>query len=446
MNLESIRNQTNKMILTYSVPAIIAMLLTSLVTIVDGLFITNLVGKEALSGIHLGLPILYVFLGISIMIGVGGVTIAGKELGKGNANKSVNVFNQTFWTTALSVTLLSTLSLLLLNPVLEGFKVQQVLQTYMKDYYGIILWVYPFMMMNVVSGMFIRAEGQPHIFMLVTLIINVLNVVLDYVFILKLEMGVGGAASASGISILLGFILMNGYFVKFSKVFKFSRFKFSKPVAKMTVLNGSSELIGQLSFSITNFLFNAVVLKEIGVIGLAATSLVGYSGYMFNMIVIGFGQGTGPMISYCTGAKELGLSMQIRKHTLRIVTGVAIVFWLLLTLLSKPYANAFTDDLQLIALIVMGLRIYAIAFGLISYNVLNSFYFTSMGYPKESAIISSSRGLIVLSIAIMILPKVLGILGVWLVAPVTELITAFIVYYFIRKLRSSREYAIESIN
>ncbi len=89
----------------------------------------------------------------------------------------------------------------------------------------------------------------------------------------------------------------------------------------MTLLNGSSEFIGQLSFSITNFLFNAVVLNEIGIIGLAATSLVGYSGFMFNMIVIGFGQGTGPMISYCTGAKEIDLSMQIRKHTLRIVSG-----------------------------------------------------------------------------------------------------------------------------
>ncbi len=87
-------------------------------------------------------------------------------------------------------------------------------------------------------------------------------------------------------------------------------------------------------------MFNAVVLNEIGIIGLAATSLVGYSGFMFNMIVIGFGQGTGPMISYCTGAKEIDLSMQIRKHTLRIVSGLAIVIWLLLTALSRSYANA----------------------------------------------------------------------------------------------------------
>ncbi len=164
---------------------------------------------------------------------------------------------------------------------------------------------------------------------------------------------------------------------------------------------------------------------------------------MFNMIVIGFGQGTGPMISYCTGAKEIDLSMQIRKHTLRIVSGLAIVIWLLLTALSRSYANAFTDDLQLISLIIVGLRIYTLGFGLISYNVLNSFYFTSMGYPKESAIISSARGLIVLSVAILILPKMMGIVGVWLVAPVTELITAFIVYYFIRKLKSSKSFAIE---
>ncbi len=150
------------------------------------------------------------------MIGVGGVTIAGMELGKGNTEKSINVFNQTYWTTALSVAILSIISVLVLGPVLAVFNVDPVLQMYMRNYYGIILWVYPFMMMNVVNGMFIRAEGKPHIFMVVTVIINTVNVLLDYIFILKLDMGVIGAASASGISILLGFVLMNGYF---SKVF-----------------------------------------------------------------------------------------------------------------------------------------------------------------------------------------------------------------------------------
>ncbi|MBN2898595.1 MAG: MATE family efflux transporter, partial [Clostridia bacterium] len=183
MNLNDMHQHPKSYILKYSIPSIIAMLLTSLVTIVDGLFISNHVGKSALSALHLGLPMLYIFLGIGIMIGVGGVSLAGRALGEQHKERAINLFNQTYWTGMTLVFLLALTCSLFLLPVINWLIKDTTLQNYFIDYYRIMLIIYPFMMMNILCGMFIRAEGKPEIFMQITLIVNALNILLDYLFI-----------------------------------------------------------------------------------------------------------------------------------------------------------------------------------------------------------------------------------------------------------------------
>lgn len=429
MDLLSIQQHPKEFILKYSIPSIIAMVLTSLVTIVDGLFISNYVGKEALSAIQLGLPLLYVFLAIAIMIGVGGVSIAGRRLGQGDKDHAINVFNQTYSTAFISIVLLSLVSYLLLGPALDVFDLPRRLQYHFLTYYKIILFVYPLMMMNIVGGMFIRAEGKPQLFMFITLIMNITNIALDYYLIGQLKLGVSGAAIASTISIVIGYVVMLIFFTKLAKIFRLKRFTFSMTDFKQTLYNGSSEFIGQLSFSITIFLFNSVVLTQIGLSGLAAMTLVGYAGYLFNMIVIGFGQGISPIISYSYGAQNMSLCFVIRDQTLKLLTSVAFIVYLLLAIFSPTYTHLFTRDITVSAYMVTGLRLYSLSFLLIGYNVISSFFFTATGYPKESAIISAMRGLILLSFLIFLLPSIWGILGVWLVAPITELLTALVSLY-----------------
>lgn len=433
MNLEKIQHQTKELILQYSIPSIIAMLLTSFVTIVDGLFISNYVGKEALSSIHLGLPLLYLFLGVSIMIGVGGVSMAGHALGNQNHKRGIDLFNQTYWTGFITIVMLALLSQMLIEPIITLFNIDLSLSNYFLDYYHIIIWIYPLMMMNIINGMFIRAEGKPQFFMMISLLMNIINIGLDYYLIARLGLGVTGAATASGISIAVGFLLMHVFIFKGTAIFKFKRFTFSKEDFKMTFLNGSSELIGQLSLSITNFLFNAVVLAQIGITGVAALTLVGYTGYIFDMIVVGFGQGTSPIISFCHGANEKSLCLKVRTVTVKIVTIVGGLFYFLLALTGRKYAGIFTQDLDLINFVTTGLHIFTISFLLIGYNVLSSFFFTATGRPKESAIISSARGLVIISIAIFIFPTIFGVVGIWMVGPITEILTALIVIKFIKQ-------------
>ncbi len=437
MNIEAIKRNTMKHILKYSIPAIIAMVLSSFVTIVDGYFVSREISKDALAAMNLGLPMLYIFLAVGIMVGVGGVSLAGRRLGEKRIDKSINVFNQTLVTGILALVILATFFMVILEPILSYVDIEISTKNTMLDYYVIMLWVYPFMMLNIIFGMFIRGEGKPSLFMINTIITTVLNIILDYMFIVVLRLGISGAAYASGIAVVVGTIIMTGYFISSNTIFSFSKYKFDKHDFKQTITNGGSEFIGQLSFSITMFFLNLVIMKRMGLTGVAAMTIIGYSRYIYSMIVIGFGQGMAPMVSYSYGAREYEVCYKLRKYTSKVVLGLGFLFFILLNLGNRYYAGIFTQDIDLITLVAYGLRIFSFSFIVTGYNVITSFYFTGIGYAKESAIISSFRGLILLTINIFLLPVIFRDTGIWLIAPATEIGTFLLAVYFVKNSSNS---------
>jgi putative MATE family efflux protein len=432
MKLELIEKQPLQHIFKYSVPSIIAMILSSFVTIVDGYFVSKVIGKDALAAINLGLPILFVFLAVGIMIGVGGVSLAGRRLGEKNIDKSINGFNQTLATGIIAFILLSIFFTLILEPIIYYVGLESNTIDIMKSYYRIMLWVYPFMMINIIFGMFMRCEGKPNLFMINTMITTVLNIMLDYLFIVILQQGIKGAAYASGIAVIVGTLIMAGYFISSQTLFYFKKHKFIKEDLEQTLTNGSSELIGQLSASITLLFINAVIMKRMGLIGVAGMTIIGYSRYIYNMIVVGFGQGISPMISYSFGAKNYDVGVILRKYTSRIVLFLGIAFYIVLNIGGAYYGSIFTNDTKLIELVDYGLKLFSFSFIIAGYNDITSFYFTSIGYAKQSAIISSLKGLVLLIINIYLLPIIFGDIGIWLIAPVTEIGTFLIALYFLR--------------
>ena len=433
MNLESIRNKTGKMILQFSIPSIIAMVLTSLITIVDGFFIGNYVGKEGIAAVNLGLPILYIYLGLGIMLGVGGIAIAGMALGAKDIKKSNNVFNQTVISTIIVSVILSIFLRILFDPIMGAMNIDAQVVSYFDKYYSIMIWAYPIMLVNSTLGMFIRGEGKPQLFMLINIVSVISNIVLDYLFIRKFQFGIEGIAFSSFISLCIGLFCMILFFLRKSDVFKFRKFEFSKKVLRDTVLNGSSEFIGQMSMSISMFAYNLVIMRTIGVPGVAAFTIVGYIAYLFGMVIIGFGQGASPLISFSYGAKEVELSKTIRKKTnlFAFLTGVIIVILMLVT--SDWYSGVFVNSKSVKTMVHSGVCIFIFSFLFSGINTITSFYFTSIGKAKESALISSSRGLVVLLICFFTLPSLFGMTGVWLVAPVTEAITIVLSFALIRK-------------
>jgi len=433
MNLEEIQKKVPQTIFKYAVPSIIAMILTSLITIIDGFFVGNHIGKEGLAAINLGLPIIYLFLAFGIMIGVGGSAIATRLLGSRNAPEGNAVFNQTILTALVSSLILSLGIHALFEPLLGLLKATPAVLEYFRDYYLIMLITYPVMILNINFGMFIRGEGRPEIFMMITIISVAANVFLDYLFIVVVQAGIAGIAIASLISVTISFVLMALYFLFQSKVFKFQSFTFSREVMRNTLFNGSSELIGQLSMSVTMLLFNYVILREVGVSGIAAFTIVGYVSYLFSMVVIGFGQGASPLISYSFGADRIELSREIRRKTNLFVIVLGMLTFLFLILGASGYSHVFVKDNTVQNMVSSGSKIFSFAFLFMGFNIISSFYFTSIGRAKESALISGSRGLVVLLICIMVLPALLGMKGVWLVAPATEIITVFLTLFLLKR-------------
>ena len=433
MDLERIRNNTAGMILQYSIPAIIAMVLTSLITVVDGYFIGNYVGEQGIAAVNLGLPVIYLFLSVGLMVSVGGVAIAGMALGAGDMEACGQVFRQTIVTTVVAAVMTGLLVALFFEPVLDVLGAKGLVREYFRTYYGILLLELLVMVVNSSFGMFIRGEGDPQYYMKVNVVSVLTNIALDYIFAAVLRAGIAGIASASLISALVSLGLILYFFLRKAKVYRLGRFSFSPDVLRRTLFNGSSEFIGEMSTGIAMFAYNYVIMRRIGVSGVTAFTIVGYVSYVFGMIVIGFGQGASPLVSFSYGAGEHGLAGRLRRRTNGMVCAIGAAVFVVMGLLSEWYSGLFVKNDAIRGMVQSGMMIFMVSFFFSGINAVTSFYFTSIGKSLESAVISLSRGLVVLLACIFVLPAYLGMTGVWLAAPVTEFVTICISGMLVRR-------------
>ena len=433
METSTIKENKLRTILMFFVPSIIAMLLQTAITITDGYFTGNYVGENALAAINLGLPVLYFYLGVGLCIGVGGSVICGRLLGAKDKRKASEVFSQTVVTALIICILTSFAVFLLFNPILNVLKADGELSGYFNEYYRIMLFNYPLMIMGTILGMFIRTDGKPQVCMLVSIASCILNVVLDYILVGRLSMGVKGSAVASLIVQVFAVIVQFVYFIKPSVSIKFRHVSFDRDVIKETIINGSSEFIGEMAGAVSMFAFNYVLMKYVGAEGVAAFTILGFAVYGFNMITIGFGQGISPLVSICRGAGEYECAIQIRRITNKILLVLGAVFAAFFIFFGKKYASVFGCSDTVADMVSQGFKIYAVTFLVMGYDVIYSMYFTSCGDAKSSALISSLRGIVLLLAFTFIFSALWGMTGIWLAAPATEVLTAAVSVYLIAK-------------
>lgn len=435
MNVDLIRAGKTRAILTFSVPAIISMVLTSLINVADGFFMGNFIHKDAIAAVNLGLPIIYLFLATGLMVSVGGSVIAGMLMGRKDEKSCRSVFSQTMATCAASCVLLSVVMFFLLRTILAVLGAEGDVAKYFLQYYTILLFELPVMTVNASLGMFVRAEGRPQFYMAVTAFTCVLNILLDWLFTAGFGFGVRGIAAASLVSALLGFAFLLFYFLKKARVFRFVRFRFDRKVFRDTMLNGLSEFIGELSMCISMAAYNFVIMRRIGVDGVTAFTVVGYTTYVFSMVVCGFGQGMAPLSSFVYGVKGKLLARNLFTRTVLLVLAAGCATVALVGFSSSLYSRIFVDDMAVQQMIKSGILIFMWSYILCGLNAIASFYFTSIGKAKESAVISSARGLVILLAAIFVLPAILGMNGVWLASPATEILTLVITLFYLKKDR-----------
>lgn len=435
MNLKQIKQNPTKMILQFSIPAIISMMLMALITIADGFFMGNYVGKEGIAAVNLGLPIVYLYLGVGLMIAIGGVAMAGMALGAGEGEASNRIFRQTIATTIGAALLISFVMLFCFSPMLSFLKAdEQVIQCF-QEYYRIMLLELPVMVVNSSFGMFIRGEGNPGFYMKVTVLNALMNIILDYLFADCLSWGAGGIALASLLAAVASFFWILYYFLKKARIYRLGAFRFSGKVFLRGILNGSSEFIGEMSTGIAMFAYNFVIMRKVGVDGVTAFTIAGYVAYGFSMLVVGFGQGASPLMSFTYGAREYELSAELRRRTNRYVFCAGVLVFLVMGGTSGWYGNIFVKNEEIRHMIQSGMMIFTSSFFFAGINAITSFYFTSTGRAFESAVISLSRGLVVLLVCIFILPALLGMTGVWMAAPVTEGVTLGLTIFFLHRDR-----------
>lgn len=437
MDLEKIQSKRQKIILQFAVPSIIAMVFTAMINIIDGYFIGNYVGKEGLAAVNLGLPIVYFYLAVGLMIAVGGISIAGRLLGSNDVKEANQVFRQSMMLCFIVTMGVTVCMLILLQPVSFLFQTDALTRTYFCEYYAILIFELPMMVLISTCGMFIRGEGNPAFIMFSNLMTMVLNIVLDYLFVKPFQLGVRGVALASLLSAGIVLFISIVYFKKKSKVFKIGTFKFKRAVIKEMILNGSSEFIGELSMCISMTAYNFVVLKYAGVDGVAAFTIIGYVSYVFSMIIIGFGQGMVPIVSFTYGANQHKLAKKVRNTTICFVVTAALAVFVIMSCLAGWYSGLFSDSTEVLSMVKPGLRLQMSSFAFAGINTIVSFYFTAIGKAKESAVISAMRGLIVLMTTIFVLSYIFGITGVWMVSLITELVTLILSMWYVMKEREN---------
>ena len=433
MNINQIKKNKLKTLLQFSIPSIVAMLLQTVITITDGYFTGNYVGDSALAAINLGLPILYVYLGTGLCVGVGGSVISGRLLGAKNRQKASEVFAQTIVTAIAISAIISLVVFMLFTPILGLLKAEGQLSVYFTDYYRIMLITYPCMVLGTILGMFIRVDGKPQICMLVSIMGCILNVIMDYIFVAVIGLGVRGSAIGSLIVQIITVLVQIIYFVMPNAIIRFRRFTFDKDISKEMMLNGSSEFIGEMASAISMFAFNYVLMKYVGAEGVAAFTILGFVVYGYSMVCIGFGQGISPLASICWGANEKSTAIEIRKIANRILFVIGIMVAVRFFALGEYYAKLFGCSNSVADMVAAGFRIYAVTFLVMGYDVINSMYFTSCGDAKSSALISSLRGIVLLLAFTLILPAIFGMTGVWMASPCSETLTAVVSLFLIGK-------------
>lgn len=439
MDVTEIKKNKLKTILRFSIPSIIAMLLETVITITDGYFTGNYVGENALAAINLGLPILYFYLGTGLCVGVGGTVICGKLLGAKNQRKASEVFTQTMVTAGIICAVTSLGVLLLFSPILKVLGAEDELSVSFTQYYRIMLVCYPLMVIGTVLGMFIRIDGKPHVCMLVSIASCILNACLDSLMVGRFALGVEGSAIASLAVQAIAVLVQAAYFLGKFRSIRFRHYRLDRVVVRETILNGSSEFIGEMASAISMFAFNYVLMKYVGAAGIAAFTILGFAVYGYSMIAIGFGQGLTTLVSICWGAKEWAAAIHLREITNQILFGIGALFAGFFLVLGKRYAGLFGCSNGVADMVSTGFRFYAVTFLIMGYDVTNSMYFTSCGDALNSAVISALRGIVLLLAFIFLFPAIWGMAGVWMAAPAAEALTAIVSFFLLRKQKEKIE-------
>lgn len=436
MKIQLSEHFTYKKLLRFVLPSIVMMIFTSIYGVVDGLFVSNYVGKTAFAAVNLVMPLLMMLSALGFMMGTGGSAIVAKTLGEGDKERADRYFSMMVYVTLAGGMALTVLGLVFLRPIVialgaEGEMIGQCL------IYGRISLASLtfFMVQNVFQSFFVAAE-KPHLGLGVMVAAGVTNMVLDYVFIVVFGWGIAGAAAATAAGETVGGLVPLIYFSrKNTSLLRLTKTGIKGKILLKACTNGSSELMTNLSMSLVNMLYNIQLMKLAGEDGVAAYGVIMYVNFIFLATFIGYSIGSAPVVGYHFGARNHNELKNLFRKSMRLIGGWGVLLMLLAFVLSGPLAQFFVGyDTELLAMTRHGLRLYALAFLVSGFNIYGSAFFTALNNGLVSAVISFLRTLVFQMAAVLVLPRLLGLNGIWLAILVAELLALGVtLQFFMRK-------------
>lgn len=428
---------TYKRLIRFVLPSIVMMLFSSIYGIVDGLFVSNFVGKTAFAAINLVFPFLQILGTLGFMIGTGGTALIAKTLGEGERYRANQLFTMLILIVIVVGGLISYVAWLGLEPIVLFLGATPELLNDAVSYGQVLLAFNVAFMLQCTFQSFMVAAEKPQLGLYFTIGAGVMNMIMDALLVWYFKFGLLGAAWATVLSQVVGGIFPLLYFCFPND----SLLKFVRPSMDFKALihvcsNGASEFVNNISTSVISMVYNWQLLQYLGENGVAAYGALMYVAWIFFAILSGYMVGSAPIISFHYGAMNKGELKNLLKKSLMVVTTLNIGLTIIGEIMATTFIGLYVGyDAELCAIAVHGFRLFILAFIFIGYNMFSSSFFTALNNGPLSAFISFLRVFGFQLIAVVTLPGILGIDGIWLAGLAADFMCTLVSGYFLGNKR-----------
>jgi putative MATE family efflux protein len=431
------------MLARFSLPTIASMIFMSIYSTVDGLFVSRLIGTDALSAVTLIMPIVMISLAFGSMIGTGGNALIAKKIGEGKEQEARQNFSLLLLVTLVISIFMSIIGLSFLEPILRLLGAEGDLFNLSRQYAIPLLILFPLSMFGMVFQISFITVGKAHLGFVVSVLGGITNIVLDYLLIAVFDMGVAGAAIATSIGYSIPSLVGLIYFLLNRNGSLFiAKPRFDIWVILKSCSNGASEMVASLSAGVTSLLFNVILLRMIGSDGIASMAVIMYAQALLSSAFLGYSIGISPIISYNYGKQDVDRLKKIYNISLKSILSVSIFTFVISLILANSLVSIFLGEgTPAYYMATKGFRIFSLSYLFMGINIFSSAMFTALNNGKVSAILSFFRTMIFIVISLMTLPFILGIKGIWLALPIEEFMGICMATYYLRKMKPIYQYA-----
>lgn len=431
-----------KRMLRFTMPTIGMMIFSSIYSVIDGFFISNFAGKTEFAAINIIFPVLMIISSSGFMLGSGGTVLVAKTLGEGDREKANRIFSLLIYFSLVVGIILSAISIIFLPTIARMIGTSEHLLPYALLYGRIFLIAMPCFLLQCEFQSYCITAEKPRLGFLITFIAGMTNIILDAVLVGYLKLGLKGAAAATAASMAVGGLVPFIYFArKNSSQLQLCRTKFKSKYILRSCFNGSSELMSNISSSVIGMLYNFQLMRYIGEDGVAAYGVMMYMNFIFVAIFIGFSMGMSPVVGFNYGAANSSELKSILQKSILVLTVTSIAMTLLAIALAPAIANIFTGyDEKLYSLTLQAFRICSLSFLLVGFNIFGSAFFTGLNNGLVSAAISFLKTLLFQIAAVIILPMIFGVNGIWFSVVASEVAAVIVTEIFFIANRNKYHY------